>query len=454
MNYNTQMTNNQNHSRHPELDSRHSVLDTESKTPKLRFKEFSGEWEEKRFGDIYSFYSTNSFSRDNLNYDEGNIRNIHYGDIHTKFSTLFKLENERVPFINPDVNLAKIKEENYCLVGDLVIADASEDYNDIGKSIEIISLNNEKTLAGLHTFLARPNKHNMALGFVGSLLKSWNVRKQIMTIAQGTKVLSLSSGRLSEVTLNVPSISEQQRIASFLTAIDTKIDQLIHKKELLEKYKKGVMQKVFSQELRFKADNGSEFPEWEEKTLGAYIDLLSGFAFKGDDISENTNGIPLLRGINITEGAIRHTVEMDRYFCGKVEKLKKYFLQTNDLVISMDGSKVGKNSALISKQDKDSLLIQRVARIRANIKGDIHFIYQIVRSNYFIKYVDMVNTSSGIPHISAEQIKNFPFCFPTKEEQTKIANFLSTIDTEITLRQTQGERLKEFKKALLQQMFV
>ena len=230
-----------------------------SNIPKLRFKEFSGEWEEKNYGDIYSFYSTNSLSRDKLNYDIGDVKNIHYGDIHTKFKTMFNIQNEKVPFVNNEIDLSKIKEESYCLKGDLVIADASEDYNDIGKTMEIINLNNEKVLAGLHTFLARPNKYDMALGFTGYLLQSWKIRKQVMTIAQGTKVLSLSTGRLSKVKLNLPTLPEQIKIASFLTSVDKKIDLLTQKEKLLKDYKKGIMQKIFSQEIRFKADDGSEF---------------------------------------------------------------------------------------------------------------------------------------------------------------------------------------------------
>jgi len=252
--------------------------------PTLRFPEFSGVWEKKKFNQIYLFYSTNSFSRDNLNYENGNVLNIHYGDIHTKFSSLFDINNEIVPFINNEIDLTKIKEENYCKEGDLVVADASEDYNDIGKTIEIVNLNNKKVLAGLHTFLARPNKTKMALGFSGYLLKSWSVKKQVMTIAQGSKVLSLSTGRLGEVELNLPTLPEQQKIATFLTAVDSKIEFLQKKKSLLEQYKKGVMQQLFTSPLergqrgvlRFKKEDGTNYPEWEEKKLGEVCEFSNG----------------------------------------------------------------------------------------------------------------------------------------------------------------------------------
>jgi type I restriction enzyme S subunit len=203
------------------------------------------DWEEKKYNKIYSFYTTNSFSRDKLNYEKGLIKNIHYGDIHTKFSMLFDIENENVPFINEEINLDNIKKENYCQEGDLVIADASEDYNDIGKSIEIINLNNKATISGLHTFLARPNKYNMYIGFSGYLMQTWKVRKQIMTIAQGTKVLSLSTTRLGEVKLNIPSLKEQQKIATYLSAIDDKIENVQTQIEKTQAFKKGLLQQMF-----------------------------------------------------------------------------------------------------------------------------------------------------------------------------------------------------------------
>ena len=106
---------------------------------KIRFKAGNGAdfpvWQFKKFGDIYEFKSTNSYSRDCLNYEAGEVKNIHYGDIHTKFKSNFNVDNENVPFINTEIDILKIPSECYCREGDLVIADASEDYDDIGKTI-------------------------------------------------------------------------------------------------------------------------------------------------------------------------------------------------------------------------------------------------------------------------------------------------------------------------------
>ena len=188
----------------------------------IRFKaddgsEF-GEWEEVKFSGIFKFHQTNSYSRALLA-EYGEIMNIHYGDIHTKFSMLFDVNKESVPFLNDEVDTSKIAKEQFLKVGDLVIADASEDYKDIGKSIEVISLNNQKVVAGLHTYIARPVKP-FALGFCGYMMQTFPVREQIKKLATGISVLGISKTNLGKVELKVPSLEEQTKIANLLYAID------------------------------------------------------------------------------------------------------------------------------------------------------------------------------------------------------------------------------------------
>ena len=399
--------------------------------PALRFKEFDGDIEETLFGNHYSFHTTNSLSRDKLNYDKGKVRNIHYGDIHTKFQTHFHLTNEYVPFINEDVDLAKIKEDSYCEVGDLVIADASEDYADIGKSIELIDINNEKLLAGLHTFLARPSSEKTAVGYISCLLKSWKLRKQIMTIAQGTKVLSLSTGRVSKLKLNLPSLPEQQKIASFLSAVDKKIQQLTKKKALLEQYKKGVMQQLFSGQLRFKDENGKDYPDWEEKRLS--------------DVSAIKKGEQLNK-IELTKEGLYPSLSGGM---GPSGYTNKWNTPENTITISEGGNSCGYVGLSISKfwcGGHCYSLLQVIESVNNS------YLFQVLKYNE--QGIMRLRVGSGLPNIQKKDLSVFKLSFPSLKEQQKIATYLSRIDTKIESVNNQVTQTQTFKKGLLQQMFV
>jgi type I restriction enzyme, S subunit len=218
------------------------------KMPKYRFAEFKNneDWIKETVGDVYDFKVTNSLAREYLNYEDGSVKNIHYGDIHTKFKTLFDITKEEVPFINKGVSIEKIRKESYCNVGDIIFADASEDMNDVGKSIEIVNLNKEKLVSGLHTLLARQKKKKLAIGFGGYLFKSDWVRKQIQREAQGAKVLGISATRISNVQILYPeNHKEQQKIASCLASLDELITEQAKKIEQLKQHKKGLMQGLF-----------------------------------------------------------------------------------------------------------------------------------------------------------------------------------------------------------------
>ncbi|WP_296891129.1 restriction endonuclease subunit S [uncultured Methanobrevibacter sp.] len=217
----------------------------------LRFTSYSNEWESHKLGDILTFYSTNSFSREKLNYESGNVKNIHYGDIHTKFPTILSISgNKDVPFINNDIDLSKYKDDQYLQEGDLIIADASEDYSDIGKAIEVKDINDEKVLAGLHTILARDEKNITINGFKGYLFLTEDLKTNIKRIANGISVLGISKNNLSKLTVNIPNKNEQQKIVDFISSIDKKIELLEDKHTYYQDFKKYLMQQIFAQKLR------------------------------------------------------------------------------------------------------------------------------------------------------------------------------------------------------------
>ena len=180
--------------------------------------------------------------------------------------------------------------------------------------------------------------------------------------------------------------------------------------------------------------------------MGNKCDLLCGYAFDGKDIVEQGTYL-LMRGINITEGIIRHSSELDRYYTGSVNNLAKYKLTTGDLVIGMDGSKVGRNSAIVSLTENGSYLVQRVCRIKSCIGND--FILQLVNNHKFHKYVDMVKTSSAIPHISLKDIQNFPIAVPSiQKEADKISRLFHLLDERIATQNKIIDKLQSLIKGL------
>jgi len=415
--------------------------------PALRFPEFVENWEVFKLGDVMNFKVTNSFSRENLNYDYGDVKNIHYGDIHTKFQTLFDITKESVPFVNEEVSIDRISDDYYCKEGDIIFADASEDINDVGKSIEIKNLNGEKLLSGLHTLLARPIENKFVIGFNGYLFKSNNVRVQIQKESQGSKVLSINVGRILGVDLSFPTLPEQTKIASFLTAVDEKLQSLKQKKTLLEQYKKGVMQKIFSQELRFKDDTGNEYPDWEEKKLGEVCEIAKSGGTPTSTKREYYNGdIPFLSISDMTSQG-----KYLNYTSNNISKLgldnsSSWIVPVNSIIYSMYAS-VGfvaiNNIPLATSQAVLNLILKN------NVNTD-YIYYTLVD---FQKKIAQFITTGTQGNLNAQSVKGFLLPIPSLSEQTKIANFLSTIDDKINHCQVQIEKTELWKKGLLQQMF-
>lgn len=423
-------------------------MKSDTKTsPTLRFPEFHSDWNNKRFGEIFSFRSTNSFSRENLNYETGSVKNIHYGDIHTKFNILFDITKEKVPYVNNEIDLSKITAEHYCKEGDLVIADASEDYADVGKCIEIINLNNEKVLAGLHTFLARPDLFQMAPGFNGYLMKSPTIRLQIMTIAQGTKVYGISAGRLCKIELKIPSQAEQQKIAAFLSAVDEKVAQLTLKKELLLKYKKGVMQQIFGQKIRFKDEKGQDYSEWGESPLGMLCKIYDGTHMTPD---YQESGVPFYSVEHVTSNDFANT----KYIADEIyeQEKKRVVIEKGDILMTRIGD-IG-TSKYISWDAKASFYVS-LALIKQSSKIDPEYLDQFMKSDLFQRELHRRTLHVAFPKkINLGEISDCKVRTPVREEQRKIATFLLAIDQRTELANEQLKRMKTFKKGLLQQMFV
>ena len=417
--------------------------------PVIRFPEFTENWKETKFKNHFEFKNTNSLSRDKLNYESGSVKNIHYGDIHTKFNTHFDIKKEELPFINEDVDISRIDKENYVLQGDLVMADASEDYADIGKTIEVTNTNNEKILAGLHTFLARKIDKTLVNGFFGHLLTNYNVRLKLMRIAQGTKVLGLSKGRVEKITLAIPEPGEQKKIADFLTSIESRITSLEEKKDTLLDFKKGVMQKIFNQDIRFKDDNGNDFPDWEEKVLGKVFSGLKGKGISKDKIVENGTNECILYGELYTKYPEIVTEVISYTNSNEGVKSKE-----GDLLIPASTTTTAIDLANVTALLKEDVLLGGDINIlrKKEILDSAFFAYYL--SNHYKTTLAKYAQGITIVHLYFSHLKKVKILVPKIEEQTKIANYLIAIDTYIEELQKKINVIEDFKKGLLQKMFV
>ena len=187
--------------------------------------------------------------------------------------------------------------------------------------------------------------------------------------------------------------------------------------------------------------------------LGEIADIIVGYPFESAKFNTDGNGVLLVRGMNVSERFLRFGDEA-RYWDYITDDLKPYYLKENDIVIGMDGSKVGKNFSLVKKENLPLLLVQRVACVRAKKDYDQRYIWQYVSSKRFIEYVNTIKTGSSIPHISGNQIANFPIFVPDSKAQKKIADVLSSLDDKIALNRRMNEKLEQMAKRLYDHWFV
>lgn len=192
--------------------------------------------------------------------------------------------------------------------------------------------------------------------------------------------------------------------------------------------------------------------EWKEVRLGDVCNIITGFPFPGKKYSKE--GIRVVRGDNVTIGNLRWDAEKDKRWNEPFDKTEYYSLQANDIVIGMDGSRVGKNKARIKEEDLPLLLAQRVACVRHNELAEQNYLYYNIFSKKFIDYVNSIHTGSAIPHISQKQIEDYKILLPNLETQRRIASILSSLDRKIELNNKINADLEEMAQAIFKNWFV
>ena len=420
--------------------------------PKLRFPEFRGAdgWCEQSMNEVYSFKGNNSLSRDKLNYKSGKIKNIHYGDIHTKFSTHFDITREDVPFVNESDLPANLKADNFCMAGDLIFADASEDMEDIGKAIEIIRTNGEQVVSGLHTILARQTKATLVTGFGGHLFKSTRIRAQIQRESQGSKVLGLAASRLAKIKLPFSSSTdEQQKIADCLSSLDELIAAQARKVDALKTHKKGLMQQLFPIEgetqprLRFPEFRDAE--EWGKMTLGGLVEVASG---QVDPKQQPYCDMPHIGGENIESDTgnlqgVRTASEL-----GLISG--KYLFDGSYVLYSKIRPALNK----VALPDFEGICSADIYPIRpSNQRLDRIYLAYLLLSDDFLKYATKHSDRSKIPKVNRDSLLAYQLLIPCRPEQQRIADCLASLDDLITAATQELETLKTHKKGLMQQLF-
>lgn len=422
--------------------------------PKLRFPEFrnGNPWDEELMNEVYCFKGNNALSRDKLNYEHGTIKNIHYGDIHKKFSTHFDITREEVPYINESDSPESPKTDNFCIEGDLVFADASEDMEDVGKAIEIIHLNGEQVVSGLHTILARQTKANLVAGFGGHLFRSKRVRVQIQKESQGAKVLGLAASRLAKIKLPFPrSTDEQKKISICLSSLDELIAAQARKMDSLRTHKNGLMLKLFPREgeteprIRIAEFRGTG--EWQKRKISALlmksvnpVDVDLAATYREIGIRSHGKGIfhkELVRGQSLGE--------------------KKVFWVTADALVLNIVFAWEQALAITSAAEVGMIASHRFPMFKARpAKADVTFVkyFFLTKKGKELLGIASPGGAGRNKTLGKKDFDNLEFLLPcTVAEQEIIANLLASIDALIVFQKQQLDTLKAHKKGLMQQVF-
>lgn len=408
-----------------------------SKKPLIRFPEFKDNWQQKQLSELLS---------------EAKKRN---GDLKYGKEEVLSVSGE-YGVINQIEHLGRsyagVSVHNYNVVetDNIIYTKSPLKENPFG----IIKLNKGK--AGIVSTLYavyNVNKQTASGSFIDCYFSlDANTNRYLRPLVRkGAKnTLQIGNDEFIKGEIFAPTIPEQKRIASFFILLDKKISELKQKKNLLEQYKKGVMQNIFSQNLRFKEDNGKEFPKWEKKNLKELTTLIT----KGTTPKYfSPTGINFIK-IECFQNE-RITNEKCLFIDEKThtKELKRSMLVEGDLLFAIAGATIGKCD-FVKKEILPANTNQALAIIRLKENVNALFVYHNLKSNRMKKYIVDNITTGAQPNLNLEQIGNFSIPYPSVAEQIKISNLFSSIDNKIIQTQIQILQTEQYKKGLLQNMFI
>ena len=387
--------------------------------PALRFPEFTGEWKRIRVSDLLDFYSTNSLSWEQLEYESNEPYNLHYGLIHVGLPTLVDLTKDKLPNIK-DGNVPKKYE--LCKEGDIAFADASEDTNEVAKVVEFYNLDGKKVVCGLHTIHGRNNKGQTSKGFLGYCFSSTVFHNQIRRIAQGTKIYSINTRNFSEVFVGLPSKSEQHKIATLLRLIDERIST----------------QNKIIEDLRLLRDAISVCllspkSDWKCYKVSEIADIGRGRVISSKEIANQNNPqYPVYSSQTSNEGIMGY---LDNYaFDGE------YITWTTD----------GANAGTVFYRNGRFNCTNVCGTLKLHYQFDAYYC-SLVLANATKKYVSVNLANPKLMNNTMAAIKLY---LPPFQEQKRMAQLFRKMDENITLEHKLLLSYQKQKHYLLQQMFI
>lgn len=395
-----------------------------SKAPKLRFKEFSGDWETQKAKELFESISDKN----------------HNGDLEVLSAT-----QDRGVIPRSELNI-DIKYEQNNLTS----------YKKVKESDFIISLRSfqggieHSHYTGLvspaYTVFNFKNNIDSNHRFFAEIFKTQNFINRLNTLTYGIRDgKAISFKDFSDVKLSFPSKEEQEKIASFFSLIDEKISLQGEKVEALKDYKRGMMQKIFSRELRFKDDEGRDYPEWEEKKLGDVGIIVTG---NTPSTKEKDNYGDEYLWASPADLGYKKVIDdtINKLSFKGFDKIRK--VPKGSILATCIGSTIGK----IGMASMEMSTNQQINTLICNKDINNEFVYYSLEYN-FPRYLSYV-TAQAVPIINKTQFQEFDINVPVLDEQIKIGKTLSKIDLKIEKEQEKLDSLNQYKKGLLQQMFV
>lgn len=407
------------------------------------------DWEVKRLREVFDTLKSFSFSRNQMTVEKQKLRYIHYGDIHLNAEKdSVDLRSESLPYVFDDlISTDKITDKSFPLLKnrDIILADASEDYNGIGKAWEILDTANNKIIAGLHTIVLRDRANHTSIGYGRYLFRNTQTSKSLKRIAQGTKVYSISYKHISKLHLLFPPLSEQERITEILTCWDKAIEKQSQLIDRLEIRKRGLMQQLLTGKKRIKG-----FDEvWKKVALRELFNRITRKNAEG-----NTNVV--------TISAQRGFVRQSDFFTKNVasQKLDDYFIvNKGDFCYNKSYSKGYPWGAIKRLKDFEKAVVTTLYicfEIKDTTLSSGDFFEQYFEANILDKGLTQVAYEGGRAHgllnVTPTDFFSLKIWVPLCVEQVAIANILSTADSEIQAQKEKLTALKSQKKGLMQQL--